>query len=361
MEEITRALQQEETTPCPTDVPASEVTSSAANQMQLTPTVNKTKDFSEIAGEEKESQTTQVLSDECHKEESNKSNVDPCIETKEELKSPPDTTRQLKDETVLHVSDISDEDEVKRDRKQTKETREVKREKRRKHSDTSNNEPAVLKEEYIVPSLRIATCKKQSVDKEHSISKHLEMETETTDAVSKDDVMSDDGDIIDVVGGVDTCEDLAFDEDESESSDEGSDLDVEVSELDAAKLLEMEMRRRALESELKKFTQSTDQMTKLRSQRSLDNDYSASEDKEEDYLELHVSESEMLNSQSQRSSDSRKQKAAPLKQCESSGDAGVSEVRMETDTMDVGQLLEMKLRQKALQSLLNKKKQKSIQ
>ena len=42
-------------------------------------------------------------------------------------------------------------------------------------------------------------------------------------------------------------------------------------------------------------------------------------------------------------------------------DAGVNEVKVEADSMDIGQLLEMKLRQKALQSLLNKKKQNSVQ
>ena len=371
MEEITRALQREESTPCPTDVPTSKVTSSAANQTQLAPTVNKTKDFDEKASKEKVGQTTQILSGESHKEDSSKSNVDSCIESKVVLRSPP-TSRQLKDEIILHISDISDEEEAKRDWKLTEKFRDVQREKKRKRSDASNNDkPALLKEEYVVTSLRVATHKKQSSEKEHTVTKtltesqNLKMEEETADTMSDvGDVMSEDDDVINKDNVMSTHEDLVLDEaacSESESSNEGSGLDVEVSELDAAKLLEMEMRRRALESELKKFAKSTNQATKPRSQTSLDDCRLASEDEEKgNYLDLHVSESETLDSQTQSSSGSRKQKAVPLRQHESR-DVSVNELKMETDTMDIGQLLEMKLRQKALQSLLNKKKQNSTQ
>lgn len=367
VEEITRALQREETTPV--DVSTTEMISSEANQTPLTATINNPKEFIEKPSEEKVSQTAQVISGECHKKDRNTTNPNPpCSQSEEVSNSPQDTSRQSKDEIVLHISDISDEEQGKRDSKQAEKPREGERQKERKHSDTStNNEPAVLKEEHIITSLRVATHKKQSSDKEHLETKafmesqDIKMEKETIDTMSNDDIIRNDGDVINVMGEVDTREGLAIDEavcSESEGSNEGSDLDVEVSELDATKLLEMEMRRRALESELKKFSQNTDQMTKLRSQTSLADDRLASYDGECNFLPLYVSESETLDSQHQSSRDSRKQKTVSLKQYESR-DSGVNEVKMETDTMDVGQLLEMKLRQKALQSLLNKKKQNS--
>ena len=362
VEEITRALQREDST-ATDDIPTSrsEVTSSASNQAQLAATVTKMKDF-EKTSEERVSQTTQVLS---HKKDGNKTNINPDTENRDiPLDSP-----QSKDELVLCVSDVSDEDEQSKDPKQAKKTKESEREKRRKNIDGSNNKSALLKEEYIVTSLRVATHKKQSPDDKECAknerlagSPNLEMKKETDETESKDDVTGSDDVTIDkddVMSEMNTCKDLAFDEAELESSDEDSDLNVEVSELDAAKLLEMEMRRRALESELKKFTQNNNQTTKLRSQTSLDDDRSGSEE-ECNYLELHVSESEMLDSESQSSKDGCKQKNTLLNQ-DGNRDTGVNEAKVDNDTMDVGQLLEMKLRQKALQSLLNKKKQNSVQ
>ena len=370
VEEITRALQREETTP----VDVSEMTSSEVNPPTPAPpmaTVNKPKDAIEKAGEEIVGQTAQVLSGECCKKDSSAPNPDSCPEGRELLNSPQDTSRKPMDEIVLHVSDISDEEDGKVHSRRAEKPRKGEREgkTRRKCGDPfTNNKPATctLKEEYIITSLRVATQKRQNSDKECSKTKtpiesqDLKMEKEATDTASNDDVVNED----DVMSEMDTREGLAVEEaGGSESSDEGSDdLTVEVSELDAAKLLEMEMRRRALESELKKFSQNTDQRTKLRSETSLADDRSASDndDGECSFLALHVSESETLDSQCESGSrDNEIRKRVSLEEFESRGSAGVSEVKMETDTLDVGQLLEMKLRQKALQSLLNKKKQNS--
>ena len=360
VEEITRALRREETTP----VNISEMTSSEANQTPAPPmaTVNKPKDSIERGGEEIVGQTAQVLSGKYHKKDSNVPSTDSCPESKEVLNSPQDTSRQSKDEIILHVNDISDEEAAKIHSRWAEKPREGEKT-RRKYGDAStNNETAVLKEEYIITSLRVATQMRQNSEKECSEtetlveSQNVKMENEATDTATNDDVINKD----DVMSEMDTCERLAVEEAAgSESSDEGSDdLTVEVSELDAAKLLEMEMRRRALESELKKFSQNTEQTTKLRSETPLADDHSASDDDREcSFLALHVSELETLDSQYQSGSrDSEIRKRVSSEEHESR-DAGVSEVKMETDTLDIGQLLEMKLRQKALQSLLNKKKQ----
>ena len=372
VEEITRALRCEETTPVDVST-TTEMTSSEANPLTPAPpmaTVNKPKDAIEKAGEEIVGQTAQVLSGECRKKDSNAPNPDSCPEDRELFNSPQDTSRKPKDEIVLHVSDISDEEDGKIHSRPTEKLRKGERERegkiRRKCGDPSTtNEPATLKEENIITSLRVATQKRQNSDKECSKTKtpiesqDLKMEKEAVDTASNDDVINED----DVMSEMDTREGLAVDEAAgSESSDEGSDdLTVEVSELDAAKLLEMEMRRRALESELKKFSQNADQTAKLRSETSLADDRSASDndDGECSFLALHVSESETLDSQCEsgsRDSEIRKT-VVSLEEFESRGSAGMNEIKMETDTLDVGQLLEMKLRQKALQSLLNKKKQ----
>ena len=332
-EEITRALQHEETTPV--DVSTAEIASSSGgNQTPVSATVNRPKDSVEKT----------------KKKDSNPPNLDPSSESNKVSDS---TAEQSKNE------DVSDEGEGKR------EAREGERKKGRKYGDTStnsNNKPTVLEEEYSVTSLRVSTHKKQESVREKSETKtfmesqNVEMENENTD---NDDVTMTRNDVInidDVMSETNTCEGTAASE--SSSGDEGSDLDVEVSELDATKLLEMEMRRRALESELKKFSQSTDQMTMLRNRTSLDDNGSASDEVGSDFLALHVSESESGYPRSQHSRDDRKRKTVPLRQGDSR-DAGANEVTMETDTMDIGQLLEMKLRQKALQSLLSKKKQTS--
>ena len=348
-EEITRALQREETTPV--DVSTAEITSSSGgNQTPVSATVNRPKDSVEKADEEKVGQTAQVSSRVHHKKDSNPPNLDPSSESNKVSDS---TAKQLKNE------DVSDEGEGKR------EAGEGDRKKGRKYGDTStnsNNKCTVLEEEYSVTSLRVSTHKKQESVREKSETKtfmesqNVEMENEDTDnddiTVTRNDVIN----IDDVMSETDTCEGTAASE--SSSGDEGSDLDVEVSELDATKLLEMEMRRRALESELKKFSQSTDQMTMLRNRTSLDDNGSASDEMGSDFLALHVSESDSGYPRSQHSRDDRKRKTVPLQQGDSR-DAGANEVTMETDTMDIGQLLEMKLRQKALQSLLSKKKQTS--
>jgi hypothetical protein len=371
VEEITRALQREETTPVDVST-TTEMTSSESNRAPATATVNKPKDSIERAGEETVGKTAQVLPGENRKKDRNTPNPDSCPEGKEVLNSPRDTSSQSKDEIALHVSDISDGEEGgKVYSREAEKPSEGEGKAGRKYVDASNNnKPAVLKEEYIITSLRIATHKRQnSSDIETKTlveSQDIKIEKEITDTgtASSDDVMRDDDDNKDdVMSDMDTHEGLAVDEKAgSESSDEGSDdLDVEVSELDAAKLLEMEMRRRALESELKKFSQTSEQTTKLRSETSLANDRSASSDNGEcSFLALHVSESETLDSaQYESSKDSGKRKIVSLEEPESRDSAGVGEVKIETDTLDIGQLLEMKLRQKALQSLLNKKKQKS--
>jgi hypothetical protein len=367
VEEITRALQREETTPVDVST-TTEMTSSESNRVPPMATVNKPKDSIERAGEEIVGKTAQVLPGECRKKDSNAPNPDSCPEGKEILNSPRDSSSRSKDEIALRISDISDgEEEGKVYSRQAEKPREE--EGKAERDASNNNMPAVLKEEYIITSLRIATRKRQNSDKEPKMlveSQDITTEKETSDTASNDDVMRDDDDVInkdDIMSDMDTREGLAVDEEAgSESSDEGSDdLDVEVSELDAAKLLEMEMRRRALESELKKFSQTSKQMTKLRSETSLANDRSASSDNGEcSFLALHVSESETLDSaQYESSKDSGKRKIVSLEEPESRDSAGVGEVKIETDTLDIGQLLEMKLRQKALQSLLNKKKQKS--
>ncbi len=372
VEEITRALQREETTPVDVSTTA-EMTSSESNRVPPAATVNKQKDSIEKAGEETVGKTAQVLPGENRKKDRNTPNPDSSPEGKEVLNSPRDTSSQSKDEISLHVSDISDgEEKGKVYSREAEKPSEGEGKARRKYGDASkNNEPAVLKEEYIITSLRIATHKRQNSDigtKTLVESQDIKMEKMITDTytgtTSSDDVMrDDDDDKDDVMSDMDTHEGLAVDEKAgSESSDEGSDdLDVEVSELDAAKLLEMEMRRRALESELKKFSQTSEQTTKLRSETSLADDRSASSDNGEcSFLALHVSESETLDSaQCESSKDSGKRKSVSLEERGSRDSAGVGEVKMETDTLDIGQLLEMKLRQKALQSLLNKKKQKS--
>ena len=351
-EEITRALQREETTPV--DVSTAEITSSSGgNQVPVSATVDRPKDFVEKAGKEKVRQTAQVSSRVHHEKDSNPLNLDPSSESNKVSVS---TAKQSKNE---ENEDVSDEGEGKR------EAGEGERKKGRKYGDTStnsNNKPTVLKDEYSVTSLRVSTHKKQESIREKSETKtfmesqNVEMENENTDnddvTVTRNDVIN----IDDVMSETDTCEGTAASE--SSSGDEGSDLDVEVSELDATKLLEMEMRRRALESELRKFSQSTDQMTMLRNRTSLDDDGSASDEVGSDFLALHVSESESGYPRCQHSRDDRKQKTVPLQQGDSR-DAGANEVTMEMDTMDIGQLLEMKLRQKALQSLLSKKKQTS--
>ena len=262
VEEITRALRREETTPVDVST-TTEMTSSEANPPIPAPpmaTVNKPKDAIEKAGEEIVGQTAQVLSGECRKKDSNAPNLDSCPEGRELLNSPQDTSRKLKDEVILHVSDTSDEEDGKMHSRRAKKSREGEREgkTRRKCGDPfTNDEPGVLKEEYVITSLRVATQKRQNSGKECSKTKtpiesqDLKMEKEATDIASSDDVVNEDDEM-------DTHEGLAVKEaGGSESSDEGSDdLTVEVSELDAAKLLEMEMRRRALESELKKFSQN---------------------------------------------------------------------------------------------------------
>ena len=352
VEGITRALQCEETTPM--DVSTAETTSSEDNQTPLTtPAVNKT---IERVGEETVGKTAWDSSGECRKKDSNSPNPGPSSVGKEVLTSPQDASRVLEDEIVPQISDISDKEEGERSSRQAKKPREGERKTGRKYGDTSNNtEPAVLKEEYTSTSPRVAKLNSPPlVD--------IWMEKENTDTTGSNEVMRDVDDVInkdDVMSEVDTCEGLVVDEAASESSDEDSDIDVEVSELDATKLLEMEMRRRALESVLKKFSQKTDQTTRRSSQSPLADDRSASDEEECNFLSLDVSESEHEtdDSQHQSTKDSRKRKGVSLEHRESRDD----EVKVEPATMDIGQLLEMKLRQKALQSLLNKKKQTSTQ
>ena len=140
----------------------------------------------------------------------------------------------------------------------------------------------------------------------------------------------------------------------------GDDSDVVVSEVDAGQLLEMEMRRRALESELKKMSTSTDH--ELTRKPESQPDHTVVSDLDEDYIEVRLSDSEALDKEIEMERGEA-EKTGTLKKKEKGEelrvDGGVDESNSETDTVDAGDLLERLLRQKALQSLLTKKKRNS--
>ena len=121
------------------------------------------------------------------------------------------------------------------------------------------------------------------------------------------------------------------------------------------------MRRRALESELKKFSDRKP-TAKLKRQTSTQQSSCSSASDEECTIEVYVSDSEKLDFESQGDGVD-KSTCVPVKQPreKDSHDGGVNKVRIENDTMDLGELLEMKLRQKALQSLLLKRQTSTTQ
>lgn len=350
LEEIKRALQPEDDTA--TDSPPNTLPS-ASNQKQPPMTVNKTDEFS-VTKVSEELSTTQVIPNQCHKDDVKQrdgTKDDPCRES-EEVKGKKETAARSpseKEDIAIHVSDVSDEEEKgKGDSKQAKES--GKRKKTEHSPPRVSSQNTVLKEEFIVTSLRVAQ-QGQSSDKKCT----KKLEESPTLQVEEERTLMKKVDVPEVLNAP-SCSDS---EDSTSSSGE-DELDVSVSEVDATQLLEMEMRRRALESELKKFT-DRDSATELKMQTSHDNSTSASE---EDYaIELYVSDSETLDHVSQGPEGGRRRKAVGQQQKELPlvETASEVEVQVETETMDIGQLLEMKLRQKALQSLLNKKKQKSTQ
>ena len=159
---------------------------------------------------------------------------------------------------------------------------------------------------------------------------------------------------------------VAVHTDEAEAScdsEDKDDLDMGVSEVDAAELIEMELRRRALESVLKNISNNS-QPTKPKDQTFVPSS-SASISEEDCPLEVFVSVSDMETLECGNHSGSGEipspSTGKPMNS-EPEGEppvSGTSGVKGETGTLDLGELLEMKLREKALQSMIVKRRNRN--
>lgn len=371
VDEIKRALQLEDSLPAAVNSPPVEVTSSASNQVQPTIPVSKTNDaVVEKIGRKELNKDGEVVPAQSHEVDDNNKHRTKDILTEDKREPSPSLVQSRDEEVVIHVTDVSGEEkEGDRDSRQAESTR-----KRGAKRDNASKASPILKEEDIVTSLRVAQQSKHTEEKlvEDSdntpmlklkkTAKAVVINKESDDTCVSRELKMEETTIHNVVS-----EELKLDEvhvhSDLESSVEESgmdDIDLDVSELDATQLLEMEMRRRALESELKKFSDSK-QTAKMKSQTSPQNSYTSPSD--EDYaIEVYVSDSETLDCDSQTGRVGKKQ-PTPLDKHDKRelyAHVGPNEITGETGTMDLGQLLEMKLRQKALQSLL-KKRQTSTQ
>ena len=305
-EEIKQALQPEDKAASTSAPP--EVTSSTSNEIQTsndrTDNVSNTKVDRQLK-EESEGASDCCFHSEKEGRTSEKSQV---LDTKDflPLSQPHDK------EMDIHISDVSG-DEEERDTKQINKAKDKEEAKIHGQLERSKNDSD--------ETFRQEEERKKSVepDKDHVCEEPDEVRV---------------------------CSEL-----ESGGGGNGEEQDVGVGELDAAQLLEMKMRRRALESELKKFA-TADKRTTMKP-RSLPNRLDLAVESEEDYIEVCVSDSDAIDSGFEKEAcQRRKEEEGDL-----SADKKVDEV--ESETMDTGELLEILLRQKALQSLLNKKKQNS--
>lgn len=374
VDEIKRALQLEDSLPAAVSSTQVEVTSSPSNQMQPTMSVSKTTDiFVEKSGNKDMNKDTEVVPTQSHRVDDNNKHTMKDSLTEDKRETSPPQAQSGDEEVVVHVSDVSGEKEGDDNSRQA----ESMKKSGAKRDDASEASPPVLKEEYTVTSLSIAEQSKQLEEKiknsedqtqvlkpknaAKSVVVYKVLRSDDTNASSDSEVEEN---TIHNVGSKELKLDEILVHSDSGSSVEDSgmdDLDVDVSELDATQLLEMEMRRRALESELKKFSDNKPTAT-MKIQTSPQNSGHTSPSDEDCAIEVYVSDSEALDCDSQTGGLGKKQ-SSPLnnhEKRESQAHVGPSELSVETDTMDIGQLLEMKLRQKALQSLL-KKRQNSTQ
>ena len=224
--------------------------------------------------------------------------------------------------------------------------------KQTKEKDTITEGPYTSREDTPLENKSVVTSpkmmqQKKSVDQEENVKK--DKDSSNVELIEKESVTK-----------------VAVHTDEVEAScdsEDKDDLDMGVSEVDAAELIEMELRRRALESVLKNISNNS-QPTKPKDQTFVPSS-SASISEEDSPLEVFVSVSDMETLECGNHSGSGEiQSPSTVKPMNSEPEgephvSGTSGVKGETGTLDLGELLEMKLREKALQSMIVKRRNRN--
>ena len=334
-DEIKRALQPEDSAAA-TSSPL-EVRSLSSNQCQATPTVKETDDTIKKSGEEGKGETQVLL----HQKD-DVIKKDTCALTERKAAQ--------SQEDVLSMSKLV---ETKVTSEQDSDTTDLGRGKRDSVCDKLLSEGGMLDERQDV-SKEAALSKKESNEAPQLMCAQ-QSKTSGEENCRDSSQVKGDNNVSTFYTNMEALSKAQTSSGSEGSLEDEDDLNVAVSELDATQLLEMKMRRRALESELKKFS---DNHTTIRTNRQSLQLSCSSTSEEVACLEVFVSDSECEDEVD--SIIDRQENSLPLKHhCDRTlppDGGGVDEIKVDRETMDIGELLEMKLREKALQSLLNKKK-----